>query len=130
MTRNDRGEALDTGRLDGKNRSDHPHSWACDKRIVARQIKTGTTQMLTASLTSSPIAAVIGGLLERRELAAALNRSERTIVRYERQGMPFIKLGSRRLYEPEKVRNWILGHEQVPLAPRRGRPSGGSRRAA
>ncbi len=67
---------------------------------------------------------VLSGLLDRGTLGAQLGGlSDRTIIRYERAGMPFISLGMLRLYDPVKVRDWLLTHERSHAAPKRGRPT-------
>lgn len=66
---------------------------------------------------------VFDGLITRTELALQMRCTDRTIIRYERAGMPFIAMGKFRLYMPEAVRNWILSHQIQPNRPRRGRPS-------
>ena len=66
---------------------------------------------------------VLAGLLSRERLAAELGCSPRTVIRREREGMPFVKIGALRLYEPARVREWLLSHEQRPAAPKRGRPA-------
>ena len=71
----------------------------------------------------TPAETLLAGLLNRKRLALELSRSERTIIRYERAGMPFIKLGMQRLYDPARVRAWILSLERSPAAPVRGRPA-------
>ena len=71
----------------------------------------------------SATANVFEGLLKRTALAQQMQRSERTIIRYERAGMPFIAVGMARLYDPGKVRAWILGHERGHDTPKRGRPA-------
>ena len=76
--------------------------------------------MLTESVT--PTSSVMSGLFDRKGLAADLRCSERTIIRRERAGMPFIKMGMLRLYEPAKVREWLISHEHRPATPVRGRP--------
>ena len=73
--------------------------------------------------TISTVASVIAGLLTRDQLAAQLGRSERTVIRWEHAGLPVIKLGMTRLYDPAKARDWLLTHERRQDAPRRGRPS-------
>jgi hypothetical protein len=91
----------------------------------------------TASTDSAesiqPAPSATDGLITRETLAKQLNNlSTRTIIRYERMGMPFIALGNLRLYNPSSVRDWLLSHEKgrgaAHTAPRRGRPPG--RRAA
>ena len=69
-------------------------------------------------------ASVLEGLLTREQLAGQLNCSERTIIRYERAGMPFIAFGKTRLYDPPRVRDWVLSQERGHTAPKRGRPAG------
>ena len=71
----------------------------------------------------NPAASIIGGLIARKQLAAELHCSERTVIRHERAGMPYIKLGALRLYDPAKVRAWVLDHEHRPSAPKRARPA-------
>lgn len=78
--------------------------------------------MQTDPANSNAAAGITAGLVHRKHLAAELQCSERTIIRRERAGMPFIRLGMMRLYEPAKVRDWILQHEQRPIAPKVGRP--------
>ena len=78
---------------------------------------------MTPSLaTDNPAASITAGLIDRKQLAADLRCGERTIIRRERAGMPFIKLGMLRLYDPAKVRAWVLTHESRHDAPKRGRP--------
>lgn len=66
---------------------------------------------------------VFDGLINRTELAQQMRCTDRTIIRYERAGMPFIAVGKFRLYKPEAVRNWVLSHQVQPSVRRRGRPS-------
>lgn len=79
--------------------------------------------MQTETDTANAAASITAGLIQRKSLAASLERSERTIIRYERAGMPFIKLGMMRFYDPAKVRAWVLSHESRHDAPKRGRPA-------
>ncbi len=79
--------------------------------------------MQTEPDTANAVPSVTAGLIARKSLAADLGRSERTIIRYERAGMPFIKLGMLRLYDPAKVRAWVLTHESRHDTPKRGRPA-------
>jgi hypothetical protein len=81
--------------------------------------------MITPDTTTNPstLDTVLAGLLKRRELAEQLGCGERTIIRRERQGMPFISLGMLRLYDPLKVRAWLVAHERGHDAPKRGRPA-------
>lgn len=66
---------------------------------------------------------VTAGLLSRDRIAADLRRSERTVVRYEHAGMPVIKIGMLRLYDPATVRAWLMTHEHRHDVPKRGRPT-------
>ena len=83
---------------------------------------------MNATATAAPTANSLGqdnvlaGLLTRTELALQLRRSERTVIRWERAGMPFIAIGMARLYEPSSVREWLMSHERRQDAPKRGRP--------
>ncbi len=65
---------------------------------------------------------VLDGLQTRHELAADIRCHWRTILRYEHQGLPVIKVGGRVFYNPAHVREWILSHERNQAAPTRGRP--------
>jgi phage terminase Nu1 subunit (DNA packaging protein) len=69
------------------------------------------------------VASIIAGYPTRKKIAADLNCSERTIIRLEHQGMPVIKLGNLRLYNPEAVRAWIMAHERRHDVPKRSRPA-------
>ena len=74
--------------------------------------------------TETTAASVIAGLLTRDQLAFQFGRSERTVIRWEHAGLPVIKLGMTRLYDPTKVREWLLTHErQHGTTPKRGRPA-------
>jgi hypothetical protein len=73
--------------------------------------------------TEPTAASIMAGLLTRSQAAADLGCSERTLIRRERAGMPVIKLGMLRLYNPDTVRAWLLTHEQRHDVPRRGRPT-------
>ncbi len=66
---------------------------------------------------------VLAGLFNRATLGQQLKVGDRTIIRYERAGMPFIALGMLRLYDPVKVRDWLMTHERRHDAPKRGRPA-------
>lgn len=79
--------------------------------------------MQTAPDTTAAAASVLDGLITRKDLAAEWRCTERTIIRRERAGMPFIKLGMMRFYDPAKVRAWVLSHESRHDAPKRGRPA-------
>lgn len=73
--------------------------------------------------TEQTVSSITAGLATREQLAIDLRCSERTIIRREHQGMPVIKLGSLRLYNPEAVRAWIMTHERRHDVPKRGRPA-------
>ena len=66
---------------------------------------------------------VLAGLLSREQLAAEFCCSTRTLIRREREGLPFIKAGAMRLYNPAKVRAWLEAQECRPTPPKRGRPA-------
>ncbi len=68
-------------------------------------------------------ASVFAGLLKRPQLAADMGRSERTIIRLEHAGLPVIRVGMTRLYDPAAVRAWLLTHEHRHDTPKRGRPT-------
>ena len=74
--------------------------------------------------TEPTAASITAGLLTRHETAAAFRCSERTIIRREQAGMPVIKLGMLRLYNPEAIRAWLLTYERRHDVPKRGRPAG------
>jgi hypothetical protein len=67
---------------------------------------------------------VLFGLLTRQQICEQLGgKNERTIIRYEQAGMPVIVVKGMRLYDPAKVRDWLLSHERSHSAPKVGRPS-------
>lgn len=78
--------------------------------------------MQTASDVTAAAATVLNGLITRKQLATEWRCTERTIIRRERAGMPFIRLGMMRFYDPAKIRAWVLSHESRHDAPKRGRP--------
>jgi phage terminase Nu1 subunit (DNA packaging protein) len=81
--------------------------------------------MLTQTAPSpSNVEALFAGLFNRQQLADAFSISTRTVIRWERAGMPFIAMGMIRLYDPAKVRAWVMSHERQHNAPKRGRPAG------
>ncbi len=73
--------------------------------------------------TTSAVASVLAGLLNREQLGADLGKSERTLIRWEHTGMPVIRVGMTRLYDPAAVRSWLLTHERRHNIPKRGRPN-------
>jgi hypothetical protein len=75
-------------------------------------------------------ASVLEGLLTREQLAQQLDCSERTVIRYERAGMPFIAFGMLRRYHPPSVREWVLSKGRGHTVPKRGRPPGREGRLA
>jgi hypothetical protein len=58
---------------------------------------------------SSNKPSVLEGFHTRSELAADLGVTERTIIRYEHQGLSVIRRGKLRLYEVERTRAWLRG---------------------
>lgn len=72
--------------------------------------------------TEPSAVSITAGLLTRAQITADLGRSERTIIRLEHAGMPVIRLGMLRFYNPSAVREWLLTHESKHSAPKRGRP--------
>lgn len=75
-------------------------------------------QSATPAVTS-----VLAGLLTRASLSDELRKSERTLIRWEHAGMPVIRVGMTRLYDPAAVRAWLLTHERRHDVPKRGRPA-------
>lgn len=64
---------------------------------------------------------VLQDYLNRSQLAEQLGVCERTIARYEAlpDGLPSVKLGGRKLYRIEAVRDWIAAREVRPNPTRR-----------
>jgi len=58
----------------------------------------------------------------RKQGAARLNISERTFIRLEERGMPFIRIGRIKRYDPAQYLPWVRGELPPPVPPRRGRP--------
>jgi phage terminase Nu1 subunit (DNA packaging protein) len=63
-----------------------------------------------AETTDRP--SVLEGLITRAELAAELGVTDRTVRTYEGQGLPVIRRGMLRLYDPERVRAWLRGDKR------------------
>jgi len=57
---------------------------------------------------------ILDGYARRKELAAAIGVTERTIARWTDQpdGLPVTKLGNRVLYRLDSAREWIAGRER------------------
>jgi hypothetical protein len=64
------------------------------------------------------------GLYTRKQLARATNKSEATIRRWEALGLPVIRRGQLRLYDPQTTRAWFGGELDSPPARKPGRPRG------
>jgi hypothetical protein len=82
---------------------------------------TGVSTVEPQTAASPP--SITAGLFNRSQLAADLKCSERTIIRREHAGMPVIRLGVARFYDPAAVRAWIMSFEHRHHVPKRGRPS-------
>ena len=50
-------------------------------------------------------------LVSRRELARLLSVSERSLTNYVKAGLPSVRLGGRRLFDPVEVVAWIRGQQ-------------------
>lgn len=74
----------------------------------------------------APSSGLLDGLMRREALCQELDVTPRTIRRFEVRGMPFVKVGNLRLYDPMAVRVWILSHQERATycgpARRPGRP--------
>ncbi len=75
------------------------------------------------AITNPAPQGILAGLLNRGTLAAELGCHPRTVIRREREGMPYLKVGALRLYDPAAVRAWLMSHEQRPAVPKRERPA-------
>jgi phage terminase Nu1 subunit (DNA packaging protein) len=64
---------------------------------------------------------ILDGLDKRAQLAHALGVTQRTVIRYEQQGLPVIRRGRMRLYDRAKAAAWLRGEMPQPEV-RRGRP--------
>ena len=79
---------------------------------------------MSADLVAHDVPVVTFGLIpSRRDLAKQLNICERTLIRYEHAGLPVILVGKLRMYDPARVRGWLISQERSHDAPRRGRPA-------
>ena len=73
---------------------------------------------MTLTPPASPTPGIFHGLLTRAQLAAELGCHERTLARREREGMPHLRWGRKRLYDPSSIRAWVLSHESQPGGPK------------
>jgi len=55
---------------------------------------------------TSPIA-LLAGYIAAEDFAAEIGATTRTVSRYMSRGLPFVKLGKRRLIPVEKARAWL-----------------------
>ena len=69
-------------------------------------------------------AEIFRGQLDDSVLCEAMKWSSRTLERNIAAGLPFYKIGRRRLFDIEGVRFWVLSRQEAKNAParRRGRP--------
>lgn len=60
--------------------------------------------------------ALLDGYLTRRQLANEIDRTEKTVQRWEKlpDGLPFTMLGSRKIYKKTSVLAWIESRERRP----------------
>jgi hypothetical protein len=89
--------------------------------------ETSSNSLLRCALPNNDIAAVtqpsvMTGFHTREELAAAVGKSVATVRRWEQRGLPVIRRGNLRLYEIERVRDWLRSDPIVPEPRRPGRP--------
>lgn len=68
---------------------------------------------------------LLADFVEEDALAEELHRHPRTIFRWSNQpgGLPFIKLGNRRLYHVPSVRQWLMHKMRKPNPRRAARAS-------
>lgn len=80
--------------------------------------------MTTAAQDRESVGGARLGLLDRSQLAALFNCSERTVHRRQQKGMPVVRFGQTPLYDPEAVRAWLLaqGGGNGEMTKRPGRP--------
>jgi hypothetical protein len=66
---------------------------------------------------------ILTGVETRADTAAAMGVSVRTLLRWERFGMPTTRVGAQRWHDPASVRAWLLTrerrHDLSPSATRR-----------
>jgi hypothetical protein len=62
------------------------------------------------------------GFQTRRKTAEDFQVSERTIIRWERSGLPVTCIGHLRLHDPVAVGEWLRAHTRTHRTPQRGRP--------
>ena len=72
--------------------------------LVREAAREGTVQALAAQATPAPMAAP---LLDKRELARALDVSPATIARLTGEGMPHVFVGASPRYALDDVRAWL-----------------------
>lgn len=63
-----------------------------------------------------------GDLCSDTELAAALSLSVRTVHRYIARGMPMVKIGRRRYFEPEASAAWLRENCRTTKVPAPAKP--------
>ncbi len=76
------------------------------------------------SRTNNPL---LGDYVDRDELAKIFNVSPRTITRWcdKVDGLPFVELGNRTLFNIENVRKWLARARARHFAPQGDRRTGG-----
>lgn len=66
--------------------------------------------------------AIFADVIDDDAACAVLGIGSATLGRYIADGMPYFKLGRRRLYDVAELREWVLSHRQNAPARRPGRP--------
>lgn len=80
---------------------------------------------LTLPDSSDPVRQkLLGDLLTAAEVCGAFGRRASWLDAQISRGMPFIKVGKARFFNPADVRAWLLSHAVDRGAPRRGRRRG------
>lgn len=64
---------------------------------------------------------LLTGLMTPAEFALAVGKTERTVRRYMKMGLPSTKRGNMRLISIDRARQWLVGEEQLKKRVR-GRP--------
>jgi hypothetical protein len=69
------------------------------------------------------VAGLLDGFVDVEPFAKEVERSPRTILRWmdERNGLPYSKIGNRRLIHIESAKAWVRGRMRNPNSPRPAR---------
>lgn len=122
----DQSMAVQGTEVPGSNRARHKANLMTGASVPAHEASPPASAAPGTKVPSDEAnhrrAVLFDGLCTQEQLAAAFGYKRRTVYVLMEQGLPYIKVGQRRYFDLEAVREWIRS-QQIDRTPRgRGRP--------